>query len=90
MMIALAARAAALNCLGPGRWTLTKPVLVRGMAVVACDRTRRRGQVRRHAFEEEGGLSFRAACAPPAGSAARKIGISYDGVFRIHGPRRAV
>ena len=67
MMIALEARAPALNRLRS--WTLAadQDLFGRWQAVVTFGRIGRHGQARRHAFEDRGGpLRLRAARAPQA------------------------
>ena len=81
MMIALEARAPALNRLRS--WTLAadKDLFGQWQAVVTFGRIGRRGQARRHAFEDEAGLSrFVRRALLRRKSATRRIGVSYQAV----------
>ncbi len=81
MMIALEARAPALNRLRS--WTLAadQDLFGRWQAVVTFGRIGRHGQVRRHAFEDEAGLSrFVRRALGRRRSATRRIGVSYEAV----------
>lgn len=81
MMIALEARAPALNRLRS--WTLAadQDLFGRWQAVVTFGRIGRHGQIRRHAFEDEAGLSrFVRRALLRRKSATRRIGVSYEAV----------
>jgi predicted DNA-binding WGR domain protein len=81
MMIALEAHAPALNRLRS--WTLAadKDLFGRWQAVVTFGRIGRRGQARRHAFEDEAGLSrFERRALLRCRSATQRIGVSYEAV----------
>ena len=81
MMIALEARAPALNRLRS--WTLAadQDLFGRWQAVVTFGRIGRHGQARRHAFEDEAGLSrFVRRALLRRRSATRRIGVSYEAV----------
>ena len=81
MMIALEARAPALNRLRS--WTLAadQDLFGRWQAVVTFGRIGARGQARRHAFEDEAGLSrFVRRALLRRRSATRRIGVSYEAV----------
>lgn len=81
MMIALEARAPALNRLRS--WTLSadQDLFGQWQAVVTFGRIGRRGQVRRHTFDDEVGLSGFVRCALLwRRSATRRIGVSYEAV----------
>jgi predicted DNA-binding WGR domain protein len=81
MMIALEAHAPALN--RRRSWTLAadKDLFGRWQAVVTFGRIGRRGQARRHAFEDEAGLSrFVRRALLRRRSATRRIGVSYEAV----------
>jgi len=80
-MIALEARAPARNRLRS--WTLSadQDLFGQWQAVVTFGRIGRRGQARRHAFEDEAGLSRFVRCALlRRRSATRRIGVSYEAV----------
>ena len=79
MMIALEARAPALNRLRS--WTLAadQDLFGRWQAVVTLGRIERHDQARRHAFEDEASLSrFVRRALLRCGSATRRIGVSYE------------
>jgi predicted DNA-binding WGR domain protein len=79
MMIALEVRAPALNRLRS--WTLSadQDLFGQWQAVVTFGRIGRRGQVRRHAFNDEVDLSRFVRCALlRRRSATRRIGVSYE------------
>ena len=81
MMIALEARAPALNRLRA--WTLIadQDLFGRWQAVVTFGRIGRRGQTRRHAFEDEVELSrFVRPALLRRRSAVRRIGVEYEAV----------
>jgi predicted DNA-binding WGR domain protein len=81
MMIALEARAPALNRLRS--WTLVadQDLFGRWQAVVTFGRIGRHGQARRHAFDDEAGLSrFVRRALLRRRSATRRIGVSYVAV----------
>jgi hypothetical protein len=81
MLIALEARAPALNRLRS--WTLVadQDLFGRWQAVVTFGRIGRHGQARRHAFEDEAGLSrFLRRALLRRRSATRRIGVSYEAV----------
>ena len=63
MMIALEARAPALNRLRSWRLSADQDLFGQWQAVVTFGRIGRRGQVRRHAFDDEAGLSRFVRCA---------------------------
>ena len=66
MMIALEARAPALNRLRSWSLAADQDLFGRWQAVVTFGRIGQRGQARRHAFEEGGSVPLRAARAAPA------------------------
>ena len=81
MMIALEARAPALNRLRS--WTLAadQDLFGQWQAVVTFGRIGRHGQARRHAFEDEAGLSrFVRRALLRRRSATRRIGVRYEAV----------
>jgi predicted DNA-binding WGR domain protein len=81
MMIGLEARAPALNRFRS--WTLAadQDLFGRWQAVVTFGRIGRRGQARRHAFEDEAGLSrFVRRALLRRRSATSRIGVSYEAV----------
>ena len=81
MMVALEARAPALNRLRS--WTLSADQDLFGQyqAVVTFGRIGRRGQIRRQSFDDEAGLSRFVRCALlRRRSATRRIGVSYEAV----------
>ncbi len=81
MMIALEARAPALNRLRS--WTLAadQDLFGRWQAVVTFGRIGRHGQARRHAFEDQADLSgFVRRALLRRRSATRRIGVSYEAV----------
>ena len=81
MMIALEARAPALNRLRS--WTLAadQDLFGRWQAVVTFGRIGRHGQARRHAFEDEADLSgFVRRALLRRRSATRRVGVSYEAV----------
>ena len=80
-MIALEARAPALNRLRSWRLSADQDLFGQWQAVVTFGRIGRRGQVRRHAFDDEAGLSRFVRCALlRRRSATRRIGVSYEAV----------
>jgi predicted DNA-binding WGR domain protein len=81
MMIALEARAPALNRLRSWSLAADQDLFGRWQAVVTFGRIGRRGQERRHAFEDEAGLSrFVRRALLRRRSATRRIGVSYEAV----------
>ena len=81
MMIALEARAPALNRLRSWRLAADQDLFGRWQAVVTFGRIGRRGQARRHAFKDEAGLSrFVRRALLRRRSATRRIGVSYEAV----------
>jgi predicted DNA-binding WGR domain protein len=81
MMIALEARAPALN--RHRSWTLAadRDLFGRWQAVVTFGRIGRHGQTRRHAFEDEASLSrFVRRALLRRRSAMHRIGVSYEAV----------
>jgi len=81
MMIALEARAPALNRLRSWSLAADQDLFGRWQAVVTFGRIGRRGQVRWHAFEDEVDLSrFVRRALLRRRSATRRIGVSYEAV----------
>ena len=82
MMIALEARAPALNRLRSWTLAVDQDLFGRWQAVVTFGRIGRvSDQARRHAFEDEAGLSrFERRALLRRKSATRRIGVSYEAV----------